>query len=906
MPHPPNAVRTALTLAAASILALLLLPASGPVATATDLETANVPPRVMIVTLGGTYYVPYRTTVEWVAWDEDGTIDHSEYAVDPPSVFTAAEVETPETEPGVTITVVPGPEPGRDTLRVTKEVDGDLYSYDWIRTPDMEQDFLFSAPYPDSVFDGSRMVPTGDTIGYHSFYLRAFDDAGAVSRVTSETFTVRNLGPEAEIVDPAPCCIYLGVGRHLTLRWDGSDPDTSAGNPKPAYYLYKLIDLTAQSPPISIIQAVPEHLYSLPGEWVPQSADTTERTFQLSVGHSYIFGVRAVDADGAIEVELDGGRNVVKFITYDIEAPELRLRETRLADFVFPGSQSSYPLTVVRGMPLYFEAECRAITGETCADMRWGLDIADPDGEAGWSDWGAIGALPAFTFNDLSPHTLDVQIRDSYGLVTAGRVEFSLVEFPFDRDVLWVDDVRDQTYPRDNQRDAFWSSLFVDSGRFDGDWTTGSQVFRHEAYGLNDVATVDPVAPPLSELGRYRLIIWECMGYGYDGTSALYKAATGSGDLRLYLAAGGQLWINGTLTVPPVWPLPGESANFTYPLEMKPGSFGWDMLKLFSGEIGNARGIYPDDNLVGVNPFPGQPEFYPALEQDPLKVNPFKGAISDADAVFDPIPARAVPGFTGVIDSLYAYQAVATNRPYHNKLTGLRWHDTAWPPRQGAIQWFGFPLYYMKKAQAQETFNRSIDWFRSVYQPIAVELSHLSAVRSDEGAVIRWGVEQATDHAGFHVYRQEGDGERICLTDVMLSGRTEYEYVDPSPPAGETYYWLAEHGRAGVVTWLGPVALKADRAARPLTALSPLFPNPMTASAGIRFTLAEPGRATVEVFDVQGRRVAVVLDGVLEAGPHETVWNGRSDRGGRAAMGLYIVRLRTAGETRIQKAVVAR
>ena len=26
--------------------------------------------------------------------------------------------------------------------------------------------------------------------------------------------------------------------------------------------------------------------------------------------------------------------------------------------------------------------------------------------------------------------------------------------------------------------------------------------------------------------------------------------------------------------------------------------------------------------------------------------------------------------------------------------------------------WFGFPLYFMKNNQAQDTFNKAIDWFR--------------------------------------------------------------------------------------------------------------------------------------------------------------------------------------------------
>jgi hypothetical protein len=236
----------------------------------------------------------------------------------------------------------------------------------------------------------------------------------------------------------------------------------------------------------------------------------------------------------------------------------------------------------------------------------------------------------------------------------------------------------------------------------------------------------------------------------------------------------------------------------------------------------------------------------------------------------------------------------------------MRWHDPDPARTQGRVQWFGFPLYYMKKDQAQETFNRSIDWFRSVYEPVAVRLSHLSAARACGGAVLRWGVSHAVDHAGFHVYRQVSGEDRVRLTEHMLSGRTEYEFVDPSPPAGEADYWLAETSRVGVVTWLGPAPLAAEGGLVPALTLSPVFPNPITGAARIRFSLATAGRVTLEVFDIQGRRAATVLDEVREAGPHEASWDGRTDRGDRAARGLYFIRLQTVDQTRIQKAVLAR
>ena len=56
--------------------------------------------------------------------------------------------------------------------------------------------------------------------------------------------------------------------------------------------------------------------------------------------------------------------------------------------------------------------------------------------------------------------------------------------------------------------------------------------------------------------------------------------------------------------------------------------------------------------------------------------------------------------------------------------------------------------------------------------------------------------------------------------------------------------------------------------------------------------------ATVEVFDVTGRRVRTLLDGGLPAGRLEVSWDGSDDHGVTVPTGMYFVRLRAGKETR--------
>jgi hypothetical protein len=72
-------------------------------------------------------------------------------------------------------------------------------------------------------------------------------------------------------------------------------------------------------------------------------------------------------------------------------------------------------------------------------------------------------------------------------------------------------------------------------------------------------------------------------------------------------------------------------------------------------------------------------------------------------------------------------------------------------------------------------------------------------------------------------------------------------------------------------------------------------PNPFARQTAIRFGLAQGGRASIGVFDVQGRRVRSLVDGDLPAGEHAVSWDGIDDQGRQAAAGVYFYVFRAEG-----------
>lgn len=55
--------------------------------------------------------------------------------------------------------------------------------------------------------------------------------------------------------------------------------------------------------------------------------------------------------------------------------------------------------------------------------------------------------------------------------------------------------------------------------------------------------------------------------------------------------------------------------------------------------------------------------------------------------------------------------------------------------------------------------------------------------------------------------------------------------------------------------------------------LSQNYPNPFNPQTTIEYSLAEPGRVRLEVFNILGQRLAVLVDEFQEAGYHKYLWN---------------------------------
>lgn len=84
------------------------------------------------------------------------------------------------------------------------------------------------------------------------------------------------------------------------------------------------------------------------------------------------------------------------------------------------------------------------------------------------------------------------------------------------------------------------------------------------------------------------------------------------------------------------------------------------------------------------------------------------------------------------------------------------------------------------------------------------------------------------------------------------------------------------------------------------------FPNPFNTSTQIRYTLARPGPVTVSIYDIQGRKVATLIEGNQGQGVQSVVWDGVDESGVAVPSGTYFVRLITPTYQSTKKMIIRR
>lgn len=152
----------------------------------------------------------------------------------------------------------------------------------------------------------------------------------------------------------------------------------------------------------------------------------------------------------------------------------------------------------------------------------------------------------------------------------------------------------------------------------------------------------------------------------------------------------------------------------------------------------------------------------------------------------------------------------------------------------------------------------------------------------------------------------------ILLNSSMLNSHgnlVEFRNVDNQSRTSNYTHWQLKD----VKLWK-PFEAKPPAGAKLLSPSLPLveaglgnpFPAPFNAEVTVPFTTTAPGQVRMAVYNLAGQRVRLLHDAWVEAGSHESHWDGRTDSGRDAGSGVYCVLLQAPTFTQSARLVLIR
>jgi len=200
--------------------------------------------------------------------------------------------------------------------------------------------------------------------------------------------------------------------------------------------------------------------------------------------------------------------------------------------------------------------------------------------------------------------------------------------------------------------------------------------------------------------------------------------------------------------------------------------------------------------------------------------------------------------------------------------------------------------------------NWNTGWFHPK-QP-----SGLSVWRVLPGCRLFWRKNSEPDIAGYQVYRSLTSGGPYTRLNQRPVPDTTYR--DSTATVDSVYYYAVSavikaeaEGRLSSEVQYRLGVEEAGKVSPSIThwGLGLASPNPFSSVTRIAFSAPRGEKVSLRVYDVSGRLVRALSEGVPEA---KATWDGRDEAGRRLPGGVYFYRLESSGRSMTQKVVITR
>ncbi len=137
-----------------------------------------------------------------------------------------------------------------------------------------------------------------------------------------------------------------------------------------------------------------------------------------------------------------------------------------------------------------------------------------------------------------------------------------------------------------------------------------------------------------------------------------------------------------------------------------------------------------------------------------------------------------------------------------------------------------------------------------------------------------------------------GNSENGCIFTWQMNNSSNGFSKSYNESSGR---WITSSTDFAFCLSKGPVDIDDEPADLPLALeLQQNYPNPFNATTSIQFSLETTDHVNLSVYDVGGRRIKTLHDGVLSAGTHSIIWDGANEAGEVVSSGIYFYRLKSS------------
>ncbi|MBC8414989.1 MAG: T9SS type A sorting domain-containing protein [Candidatus Cloacimonetes bacterium] len=86
--------------------------------------------------------------------------------------------------------------------------------------------------------------------------------------------------------------------------------------------------------------------------------------------------------------------------------------------------------------------------------------------------------------------------------------------------------------------------------------------------------------------------------------------------------------------------------------------------------------------------------------------------------------------------------------------------------------------------------------------------------------------------------------------------------------------------------------------------LSQNYPNPFNPSTTIAYNITEPGKVSIEVFNIKGQKVKTLVNDHMTAGNHNVTWDGKDANNKSVSSGIYFYKLIAGRSEKVKKMIL--